>query len=166
LGALHTWTPTARGLENKAEGKKTIVSLFLGGKTLDVPTFEPIPTETEHVATEIINAALQVHSTLGPGLLESIYEVCLCQELRQRSIPFRSQVAVPVLYREVRLEAGLRLDLVVADRVIVELKAVEKMSPLFEAQLLTYLKLSGLRLGFLINFNVPLIRDGIRRFVR
>ena len=131
-----------------------------------MPTYEPISAETELVATEVVNAAFQVHSTLGPGLLESVYEVCLCHELRQRGIPFQSQVAFPVVYCGARLEAGLRLDLVVADKVIVELKAVEKVSPLFEAQLLTYLKLTDLRLGLLINFNVPLIRDGIRRFVR
>lgn len=128
--------------------------------------FDPIPAETERVATGVVNAVFQVHSTLGPGLLESVYEACLCHELKQRGIPFQTQVALPVVYDGARLDAGLRLDLLVANQVIVELKAVEKMAPLFDAQLLTYLKLTGLRLGLLINFNVPLIKDGIRRIVR
>jgi len=128
-------------------------------------SFEPIPAEDERVATQVVAAALKVHRTLGPGLLESVYEACLCQELGQRDIPYACQVALPVTYDGMRLDAGLRLDLLVADRVIVEVKAVEKMQPLFEAQLLTYLKLSGLRLGLLINFNVPLLKDGIKRMV-
>lgn len=113
----------------------------------------------------IVDAAFAVHKALGPGLLESVYEVCLCHELKKRGIPFHSQVALPVVYDNVRLDAGLRLDLLVADSVIVELKAVEKHNPLFEAQLLTYMKLTGKRLGLLINFNVPLIKDGIKRIV-
>ena len=129
-------------------------------------TFEPVPAEAERIAAAIVDAAFKVHSTLGPGLLESVYEACLCHELRQREVPFQSQVALPVIYDSARLEAGLRLDLLVANQVIVELKAVETMVPLFDAQLLTYLKLTGLRLGLLINFNVRLIKDGIRRIVR
>jgi GxxExxY protein len=129
-------------------------------------TFEPISAETERIAAAVVDAAFKVHSTLGPGLLESVYEACLCHELGQRGIPFQVQAALPVVYDGTRLDAGLRLDLLVASQVIVELKAVEKMVPLFDAQLLTYLKLTGLRLGLLINFNVPLIRDGIRRIVR
>ena len=129
-------------------------------------TFEPIPAEVERIAAAIVDAAFKVHSTLGAGLLESVYEACLCHELRQRDVPFQSQVVLPVIYDGVRLDAGLRLDLLVASQVIVELKAVEKMVPLFDAQRLTYLKLTGLRLGLLINFNVPLIKDGIRRIVR
>ena len=129
-------------------------------------TFEPIPAEVERIAAAIVDSAFKVHSTLGAGLLESVYEACLCHELRQRDVPFQSQVVLPVIYDGVRLDAGLRLDLLVASQVIVELKAVEKMVPLFDAQLLTYLKLTGLRLGLLINFNVPLIKDGIRRIVR
>ena len=102
---------------------------------------------------------------MGPGLLESVYEICLCHELKKKRIPFRAQVSLPVKYDGVCLDAGFRLDLVVSESVIVELKAVEKMNPLFKAQLLTYLKLTGLRLGLLINFNVALIRDGIKRVV-
>lgn len=128
--------------------------------------FDPIPAETERIATAVVDAAFRVHSTLGPGLLESVYEACLCHELGQRGIPFQTQMALPVVYEGARVDAGLRLDLLVADQLIVELKAVEKMLPLYDAQLLTYLKLTGLRLGLLINSNVPLIRDGIRRIVR
>ena len=129
-------------------------------------TFDPIPAETERIAAGVVNAVFRVHSTLGPGLLESIYEACLCHELKQHGILFQTQVALPVTYDGVRLDAGLRLDLLVSDQVIVELKAVERMLPLYDAQLLTYLKLTGLRLGLLINFNVPLIQDGIRRIIR
>jgi len=128
-------------------------------------TFEPIPDETERVARVAVDGAFKVHAALGPGLLESVYEACLCHELEKRGVPFRTQVAVPVVYEGLRLDAGLRLDLLLADRVVVELKAVEKMSSLFDAQLLSYLRLAGLRLGLLINFNVPLIKDGIRRIV-
>lgn len=129
------------------------------------PGFPPIAEEDERLAAAVVDAALKVHKSLGPGLLESVYEACLCHELAQRGIPFQSQVALPVVYEGVRLEAGLRLDLLVANRVIVELKAVDVMQPLYEAQLLTYLKLSGLRLGLLINFNVPRIKHGIKRMV-
>jgi GxxExxY protein len=125
----------------------------------------PIPAEAERVARAVIDAAFAVHKALGPGLLESVYEACLCHELSKQQISFRSQVWLPVVYDEVRLDAGLRLDLLVAESVIVELKAVEKHNPLFEAQLLTYLKLTGHRLDLLINFNVPLLKDGIKRMV-
>jgi GxxExxY protein len=126
---------------------------------------KPIPEEVERIAKAVLDAAFAVHKALGPGLLESVYEICLCHELAKRAIPFRSQVALPIIYDGVRLDAGLRLDLVVAECVIVELKAVEKSNPLFEAQLLTYLKLTGHRLGLLLNFNVPLLKDGIKRLV-
>ena len=125
----------------------------------------PIPAETERIAKLVIDAAFAVHKALGPGLLESVYEACLCHELSKRQIPFRSQVALPVVYDGVRLDAGLRLDLIAGETVIIELKAGEKHNPLFEAQLLTYLKLTGLRLGLLVNFNVPLLKDGIKRMV-
>ena len=128
-------------------------------------SFGPLPPETERNASAVVDSALKVHRALGPGLLESVYETCLCHELTQRGVPWKAQVTVPVVYDGLRLDSGLRLDVLVAETVIVELKAVEKMIPLFKAQLLTYLKLTGLRLGLLINFNVPLIKDGIKRII-
>jgi GxxExxY protein len=127
--------------------------------------FAPITEDLEQSATAVLDAAFQIHRTIGPGLLESVYEACMCYELSQRGIPFKTQVALPVVYREVRLETGLRLDFLVADSVIVELKSVEKMNPIYEAQLLSYLKLSGMRLRLLINFNVSLLKDGSKRLV-
>ncbi len=113
----------------------------------------------------IIGAAIEVHKSLGPGLLESAYEECLCYELEQRGIPFERQRALPVVYKDIRLDAGYRLDLLVAGQVVVELKSVEALAPIHEAQLLTYLKLGGWHIGLLINFNVVVLRDGIRRMV-
>lgn len=113
----------------------------------------------------IIGAAIEVHRELGPGLLESAYEECLCWELSARSMVFERQVALPVVYRGRRLDVGYRLDLVVESCVVVEIKAVESLLAIHEAQLLTYLRLSGHRVGLLINFNVPFLRDGIKRRV-
>ena len=127
--------------------------------------FEPIPAETERVASAVMDAAFKVHRALGPGLLESVYEICLCHELARQGIPFERQVNLPVVYEGVRLDAGLRLDLLVASVVIVELKAVEQMIPLYDAQVLSYLKLTGKRLGLLINFNVAVLKDGFKRLV-
>ena len=131
------------------------------GTKIDI--FAPIPPETERVARATVDAAVKVHRVLGPGLLESVYEVCLAHELRRRGLYVETQAPFPVVYEDIRLDAGLRLDMVVEEQLIVELKAVEKMNPLFKAQLLTYLKLTGKRLGLLINFNVPLIKDGVCR---
>lgn len=125
----------------------------------------PLAPETETLAAQIVDAAYRVHSALGPGLMESVYEACMSHELATRRVPFKKQVAFPITYDGFRLDAGLRLDLLVADKIIVELKAVEAMLPLFESQLLTYLKLTGLRLGILVNFNVPLIKSGIKRII-
>ncbi len=127
--------------------------------------FDPVPPDVERVAKMIVDAAFQVHKELGPGLLESVYESCLAYELENRGAKVERQVVLPVIYKGVRLEAGLRLDILADNLVIAELKAVETMSPLFDAQLLTYLKLTQKRLGLLINFNVPLIKDGIKRIV-
>lgn len=124
---------------------------------------KPIPLKTDAVARQIVDAAFTVHKSLGPGLLESVYEVCLAHELRKRGLETAEQVVLPVVYDSVRLNAGLRLDLLVNQCVIVELKAVERLAPVHKAQVLTYLKLTGHRLGLLINFNVPLIKDGIER---
>jgi GxxExxY protein len=114
---------------------------------------------------KMIAAAVSVHRELGPGLLESAYQISLCRELELRDIPFRSQVELPVEYKGVRLECGYRIDLVVDNRVLVEIKAIERLVAIHEAQLLTYLRLSKIRVGLLINFNVPLLRRGILRRV-
>lgn len=124
---------------------------------------EPIPHEIDVVARQIVDAAFTVHKALGPGLLENVYEVCLVHELRKRGLRTDHQVTLPVVYDNIRLDAGLRLDLLVEETVIVELKAVERLLPVHKAQVLTYLKLTGRRLGLLINFNVPVIKDGIHR---
>jgi len=117
------------------------------------------------VTRDIIGAAVEVHRVLGPGLLESAYEVCLAHELAERGLAVDRQRALPVLYKGVRLDCGYRIDVVVNDLVIVELKAVEELTSVHEAQILSYLKLSGLPAGLLINFNVKLLKQGIRRFV-
>jgi GxxExxY protein len=127
--------------------------------------YAPISDEEERIAKSIVDAAYAVHSGLGPGLLENIYEVCFCHELTKRDLSYRRQVIVPITYDEITFDEGLRLDVLVEELVICELKAVETMNPVFTAQLLTYLKLTGKRLGFLINFNVPLIKRGIKRVV-
>jgi GxxExxY protein len=113
----------------------------------------------------IIGSAIEVHRGLGPGLLESAYEECLCRELSLRNVPFERQRPLPVEYKGVRLDCGYRLDLLVADTVVVEIKAVADVLPIHEAQLLTYLKLGGWKVGLLINFNVPVLKRGIRRRV-
>lgn len=125
---------------------------------------QPIPDDTEEIAREVVDAAFNVHKELGPGLLESVYEQCLAIELETRKLDIERQVEVPVVYRGLLVDAGFRLDLVVERQVVVELKAVDSILPVHAAQLLTYLKLTGHRLGFLINFNVPVIKKGIQRF--
>ena len=119
----------------------------------------------DDISGEIIGAAMKVHSAIGPGLLESAYEACLVHELKKRELSVTTQVPLPVLYDGVIIEVGYRLDILVEDKVIVELKAVDKVSPVHQAQLLSYLKLSGKKLGLLINFNVLHLRDGIKRIV-
>jgi len=112
---------------------------------------------------QIIGASIEVHKVLGPGLLESAYEECLCHELKIRSINFERQYPLPVVYKAVQLDCGYRIDLLVAKKVVVEIKAISKIEPIHEAQLITYLKLGGWKLGLLINFNAPVLKDGIRR---
>ena len=124
---------------------------------------EPIPEKIDAVATAIVDASVAVHSRLGPGLLEKVYESCLAYEIGKRGFPVLRQVGLPLVYDDVQLEVGLRLDLVVANCVIVEIKAIESLAAIHTAQMITYLRLSGIRRGLLINFNVGLIRDGIRR---
>ena len=121
--------------------------------------------EVNQITSAIIGGAIEVHRILGPGLLESAYEECLCRELSLRGIPFERQRPLPVEFKGVQLECGYRLDLLVVDAVVVELKAVETLLPIHEAQLLTYLKLGGWNVGLLINFNVPLLKQGIKRRV-
>ncbi len=127
--------------------------------------YEPLSRETERVAREAVDAAIAVHRKLGPGLLESVYEVCLGHELEQRGCRVARQVPQPVVYDSVRLEAGYRIDLIVENVAVVEVKSVEALAPVHAAQLLTYLRLSNTRLGFLINFNVALLKQGIKRMV-
>jgi len=111
----------------------------------------------------IIGAAMTVHKNLGPGLLESVYEKCLAFELIERGYEVQTQQDVPLIYRNLRFESGFRADLIVANRILVELKAVEQFQPIHQAQVITYLRLTGLKTGLLINFNVPLLKQGIKR---
>jgi GxxExxY protein len=127
---------------------------------------EHLAVETERLAKIAVNCAFRVHKNLGPGLLESVYEVCLAHELKNQSVSFDRQPNLPILYEGISLDAGLRLDFVIGNSLIVELKAVESLLPIHTAQILTYLKLTGIRLGLLINFNVALIKDGIHRIIR
>lgn len=120
-------------------------------------------TQRDSLTEEIIGAAIDVHRVLGPGLLESAYQECLCVELGLRNLRFSSQVALPVEYKGHLVDLGYRLDLVVENRIVLELKAVERLLPLHEAQLLTYLRLGHFSTGLLLNFNVPVLKDGIRR---
>ena len=114
---------------------------------------------------EVIGAAIEVHKTLGPGLLESTYEECLCREFELRKFFFERQKALPIEYKGLKLDCGYRLDILVENRLIVELKACESLQLIHEAQLLTYLKLTGIKVGLLINFNVPVLKEGIKRLV-
>ena len=125
----------------------------------------PPSAALDNIARTCLDGAFAVHRTLGPGLLESVYEGCLAIELERRGLNYRRQLAVAVIYEGHTMESGFRIDLLVADELVVELKSVERLLPIHEAQMLTYLKLARKRLGLLINFNVPLLKDGIRRFV-
>ncbi len=125
---------------------------------------EEMVGNSDELTHQIIGAAIEVHKALGPGLLESVYEVCLAHELSLRDLQVERQKPLPVQYRGIEFECGYRLDLVVAESVLIELKAVEKMSNLFDAQIISYLKLSGYKTGLLINFNVPYLTNGIKRF--
>jgi GxxExxY protein len=120
--------------------------------------------EEEEIGRLIVNAAFKVHKSLGPGLLEKVYEVCLAHELKKAGVQVQRQKTIPIVYDGIQFDEGLRLDLLVENRIIVEIKAIEMVNPVWEAQIISHLKLTGLKLGFLINFNVPLIKKGIRRF--
>ncbi len=123
------------------------------------------PRENDLLTERIIGFAIEVHRQLGPGLLESAYEECLCYELKQSGLSFRRQVPLPVIYKSIRLDCGYRIDVVVEAQVILELKTVERLMPIHEAQILTYLKLSGLHTGLLLNFNSAVLKDSMRRIM-
>ncbi|HBQ84734.1 MAG: GxxExxY protein [Bacteroidetes bacterium GWA2_40_15] len=125
-----------------------------------------LSSEEERIGKEIVNASFIVHKALGPGLLEKVYEVCLSHELRKAGLNVDRQIDIPIVYDGITFEEGLRLDLLVKSKVIIELKAVDIVNPVWEAQIISHLHLTGKRLGYLINFNVPLIKDGIRRYVK
>lgn len=132
---------------------------------MEKKVYAPVPPHVERVGKAVLDAAFKVHTALGPGLLESVYETCTAFELKESGLSVPIQVALPVTYRGIKMDAGLRPDMIVEDCVIVEFKSVETMHPIFDAQLITYLKLTGIRLGFLINFNVVHLKDGIKRIV-
>ena len=127
--------------------------------------FKPLPKREELIAKKIVDSAYAIHKILGPGLLERVYEVCFCHELSKRGLKYRRQVDIPIVYDGITFDEGLRLDVFVEELVICELKAVDQMNPVWEAQILSHLKLTNKRLGFLINFNVPLIKEGIKRII-
>ena len=120
--------------------------------------------ELEYIGKIIVDSALKVHKALGPGLLEKVYEVCLAHELTKAGLKVQRQIDIPIAYDGIQFEEGLRLDLFVEEKVIIEIKAVETVNPVWESQIISHLKLLNKKLGYLINFNVPLIKKGIRRF--
>ncbi len=127
--------------------------------------FKPLSEIEESIAKKIVDAAFTVHKKLGPGLLEKVYEICFCHELSKRGLKYQRQVDIPIVYDGIVFDEGLRLDVLVEKLVICEIKAVNEINPVWEAQILSHLKLTNKRLGFLINFNVPLIKDGIKRII-
>ena len=124
----------------------------------------PLSNDIEKIGKAIVNSSYKVHKTLGPGLLEKIYEVCLAHELTKAGFNVKRQQNIPIVYDGISFDEGLRMDILVNDLVIVELKAVDEMNPVWEAQIISHLKLTGLKLGFLINFNVSIIKHGIKRY--
>jgi GxxExxY protein len=127
--------------------------------------YEPIHQQTEEIAAKVVDAAFKVHKQLGPGLLEKVYETCFCYELEKTGLHFRRQVEVPIIYDGKQLDEKLRLDVIIENSIICELKAVDEVNPIYYAQVLSYLRLLDKRLGFLINFNVNKIKDGIKRII-
>ncbi len=126
---------------------------------------KPLSKREEFIAEKIVDAAYTVHKILGPGLLERVYEVCFCHELSKRELKCQRQVDIPITYDGMIFDEGLRIDVLVEELIICELKAVDEMNPVWKAQILSHLKLADKRLGFLINFNVPLIKNGIKRII-
>jgi GxxExxY protein len=127
--------------------------------------FRKTTQKEELIAERIVDAAYKVHKALGPGLLEKVYETCFCHELTKAGISYQKQLDVPIKYDDIELNEGLRLDILIEDSVICELKAIDEMNPVYMAQVLSYLRLTGKRLGFLINFNMPVIKNGIKRVI-
>lgn len=127
--------------------------------------YEPLPAEYEAIAKKIVDAAYSVHKNLGPGLLEKVYEICFCHELEKRGLSYSRKIDIPIVYDNITFQEGLRLDVLVEDEIICEIKAVDLLNPVWEAQVLSHLKLTNRRLGFLINFNVVNIGSGIKRFI-
>ena len=127
--------------------------------------YKPLSEKENELANQIVNIAITIHKAIGPGLLESIYEKCFCYELSKRNIPFERQKTVQLIYDRLVIDEGLRIDILVEDLIVVELKSQELYHPVWEAQVLSYLKLSNKRLGFILNFNVPLMKDGIKRMI-
>ncbi len=121
--------------------------------------------ERDPLTEKVIGLAIEVHRVLGPGLLESAYEGCFCYELKANGVPHRRQVPLPVVYKSIKLDCGYRMDVVIDGRLVIELKTVDRLLPIHDAQMLTYLKLSGIRTGLPMNFNTPVLKDGIRRLV-
>ncbi len=135
------------------------------GTKIHKSTYNPLSESIERKAKLVVDSAYTVHYNLGPGLLEKVYEICFCHELSKRGLKFQRQVDIPITYDSFTFDEGLRIDVIVDDSIICELKALENVNPVWEAQILSHLKLTGKRLGFLINFNVAKIKDGIRRYV-
>ena len=127
--------------------------------------YKKLSEREEYLATQIVDIAIKIHRELGPGLLESVYAKCFYYELVKREIQFIKQKEVPIIYQTLQIDDGLRLDLLIEDLIIIELKAQENYHPVWEAQLLSYLKLTTKRFGFLVNFHVPLMKDGIKRII-
>lgn len=127
--------------------------------------YEPLSVELEAIGKKIVDAAYTVHKNLGPGLLEKVYEICFCHELNKRGLSYQRQIEIPVVYDGIIFEEGLRLDVLVENQVICELKALETVNPIWEAQILSHLKITNNRLGYLINFNVSNIGKGISRYI-
>jgi len=146
-----------------------VVASILATKTrrheVNTKAFKALSDQEENVGKAVVGAAFAVHKELGPGLLEKVYEACFCQELISNGYDVMRQLDIPIIYRNIKFNEGLRLDVLVNDLVICELKAVDEVNPVWQAQLLSHLRLTGKRLGYLINFNVPLIKQGIRRMV-
>ncbi|WP_421773760.1 GxxExxY protein [Gracilimonas sp.] len=137
----------------------------MGRSSTSSQDFAPLTEEEERTGKAVVNAAYHVHKSLGPGLLEKVYEVCFCHVLSEKGIKVHRQIDIPITFENMVFDEGLRLDVLANDLVICELKAIETVNPVWEAQLLSHLKLTGKRLGYLINFNVPLIKDGIKRMI-